>query len=108
MKFLTFVVFIFPVQLFAQAAATPAATPAVLGAIANPNSGVAAHTGAFVLGLGIVAEVAMRLWPTKNPISFFSFAAMGLTGLATLFMTLAGVLNNVVASKTPPANPPAS
>lgn len=110
MKKFAAIIFLFPVNLLAQAVATPAATPGVINAINAANSGVAVHTGAIIIGLGIVAEVAMRIWPTKNPMSFFTVAAVALTGLATLCASLAGILNNVVASKaaTPPANPPAA
>jgi hypothetical protein len=104
MKKLGALVLLFPSFVFAQAAATPLATPAVLGAIGAASSAASLHAGTIAIVLGIAAEIGMRIFPTAKPLSFFSLAASALTMLATLFNQLAGILNNVVASKqVPPA-----
>lgn len=101
-KLVMAMVFLFPVFVLAQAVSpSPApvvAAPSVWDSIV---AWLSAHSGTIsTVGSFLVTEVAMRAWPTKNPMSWLLLASKVVKGLGAVLASLSGILDGIVGQNT--------
>ncbi len=96
--------FLFAMVCIAQSPSPmQSASPAILQHVNSASNALDQHAAGIAIGLGVFLEIAMRVWPTKSPLSWFALAAVILSALSALFLKIAGILNNVVEEKSPKA-----
>lgn len=101
------VLFIFPVTVFAQVAASPTPTPAVIDTLTQIDNAVPGSLPVWLgMILGFVIDLIVRRWPTKNPTSLLLLISAALKLVINILSKLDKLVNDIVGQNVKPPEGP--